>query len=164
MLIGKVLSGLVHEFLKHNRTAKKKNLWFGSKSIISHPLRTMSSIKTHLLQSVRLHQFITPMSEVYLSCSTDLCFPTCFLMDIPRYMLLEWPARSGLFPGIPKHRFNFLSCCKLPIGLCTKPAFMLLPGIRMHHFHIYSLTVAATQLGHMKKPYRHSGWCDNREV
>lgn len=86
MLIGKVLSGLAHEFLKHSRIAKKrkqKNLLFGSKAIISHPPRTMSSIKTHLSQPARLQQFVTPVSEVIQSCSMDFCLLGCFLMDIP---------------------------------------------------------------------------------
>mgnify|MGYP001855930922 CR=1 FL=1 len=151
-----MLSGLVHEFLKWNRIAKK--------SVVLFQVNNFHPLKDHVLkQNTSVEVDTAPsFSNTYVRGLSQLfhpsLFPTCFLMDVPWNMPCEQPTHSGLFPQIPKHRFNSLSCCRLPIGPCTKPPFMLLLRTCVHHFHVYSSACGSAELK--------ESWCrgDSRDL
>lgn len=84
MLIGKVLSGLVHEFLKHNRTAKKKKsvVWFQVNNFPppkDHVLNQNTSVAVSEAPSV-YNTYVRTLSKLFHRSLFPNLFPNGYSM------------------------------------------------------------------------------------
>jgi len=82
MLIGKVLSGLVHEFFKHNKIAKKSVVWFQVNNFLppkDHVLNQNTSVADSVAPSV-CNTYVRSLSKLFHRSLFPDLFPNGYSM------------------------------------------------------------------------------------